>query len=574
MQWPRNLSIKRKLTLVIALTSTMALLLAAVAAVGYEFAHFRHERVLDLTAQAEIISANSATALSHRDPNAASQILSALQTQHEVVSGRIFDRAGRLFAEYVRPDATALPISPPTQTEGYRFEGSHVLFYHAIILDGRTIGTLVLRSDLRELKGRFIVGTSILVVAMLASLLVALLVAARLQRIISDPVLNLARVAREVAGKKDYSLRVAGQSNDEIGLLMKCFNEMVAQIQARDNDLQASELRFRQLAETIREVFWISDLPKKQIIYVSPGYEEIWGRSCASLYANAQDWRAAIHAEDRERVLHAAVTRQVSGQYDEEYRIVRPDGSIRWIRDRAFPVRDEAGQVYRIVGIAEDITGRKELERRLLEVTDREQARVGQDLHDGLCQQLVGAAFVATLLKEDLATQSQNEAQRAAKIATLLNDAINQARNLARGLYPIKLETEGLLAALLELATNVTNQSKIACEVECPQPVSITDRAAATHLYRIAQEAVNNAVRHACARRIVIHLGHEDGDACLSVSDDGIGPPAETAASRGMGIRIMNYRSSMIGGALAIGPGARGGTIVSCIFDLKSLKES
>ena len=124
--------------------------------------------------------------------------------------------------------------------------------------------------------------------------------------------------------------------------------------------LQESEERFRQLVEIIREVFWLTDLEKKDILYISPGYEAIWGRSCASLYAAPQNWLEAIHPEDRSRVAEAAHTKQVSGDYDEEYRIVRPDGSIRWIRDRAFPVKNDAGKVYRLAGIAEDITEQKE----------------------------------------------------------------------------------------------------------------------------------------------------------------------------------------------------------------------
>ena len=128
---------------------------------------------------------------------------------------------------------------------------------------------------------------------------------------------------------------------------------------------RASEERFRQLADNIREVFWMSDLAKSQIIYVSPGYEEIWGRSCQSLYDSPRDWVDAIHPDDRSRVLDAALTKQISGQYDEVYRIVRSDGAIRWIQDRGFPVRDDSGKVYRIVGIAEDITRRKAAEEAL-----------------------------------------------------------------------------------------------------------------------------------------------------------------------------------------------------------------
>ena len=96
----------------------------------------------------------------------------------------------------------------------------------------------------------------------------------------------------------------------------------------------------------------MTDPEKNQVLYVSPAYEEVWGRPCESLYASPRNWLEAIHCEDRERVLQAMLTKQISGQYDETYRIVRPDGSIRWIQDRAFPIRDEAGKVYRIAGSA------------------------------------------------------------------------------------------------------------------------------------------------------------------------------------------------------------------------------
>ncbi len=124
--------------------------------------------------------------------------------------------------------------------------------------------------------------------------------------------------------------------------------------------LRESEELLRQVTENIKEVFWISDPEKTRILYISSAYEEIWGRSCHSLRASPRSWLDAIHPDDRARVLDAALTKQVSGRYNEEYRIVRPDGSIRWIHDRAFPVRDASGNVYRIAGIAEDITNQKQ----------------------------------------------------------------------------------------------------------------------------------------------------------------------------------------------------------------------
>jgi len=129
--------------------------------------------------------------------------------------------------------------------------------------------------------------------------------------------------------------------------------------------LRESEAKFRELAGHIDEVFWITNAAKNQMLYVSPGYEKVWGNTCESLYRSPETWMDAIHPEDRERVLHAAMTRQQNGTYDEEYRIIRPDKSIRWIRDRAFPVRNEVGQVERVLGVARDITERKALEEDL-----------------------------------------------------------------------------------------------------------------------------------------------------------------------------------------------------------------
>jgi len=128
--------------------------------------------------------------------------------------------------------------------------------------------------------------------------------------------------------------------------------------------LARSEERFRQMAESIDEVFWLTDVRKNQILYVSPAFESIWGRTCASLYLAPRQWVETIHPDDRRRVLEAAM-RQEHGDYDEQYRVIRPDGSIRFIRDRAFPVHDADGRVYRIAGVARDVTERRSYEDRI-----------------------------------------------------------------------------------------------------------------------------------------------------------------------------------------------------------------
>jgi PAS domain S-box-containing protein len=140
--------------------------------------------------------------------------------------------------------------------------------------------------------------------------------------------------------------------------------------------LRESEERFRQIAETIDEVFWVTSPDKNSMLYVSPAYEKIWGRPCADLYANPRNWLAAIHPDDRDQVIHAALTRQADGTYDETYRIVRPDGSERWIRDRAFPIQDDPGRVTRIVGLASDVTDRKHFEDEIRSLSEHLEARV------------------------------------------------------------------------------------------------------------------------------------------------------------------------------------------------------
>ncbi len=172
----------------------------------------------------------------------------------------------------------------------------------------------------------------------------------------------------DVLGVMEFFSRIIQPPDEELLQMLASIGSQIGQFMVRkqaEESLRETKERFRQLAEHIREVFWMTDPEKNQIIYISPGYEDTWGRSRGSLIQAPRSWLEAIHPDDRNRVQQAALSKQVTGDYDEEYRIIRPDGTLRWIQDRGFPIRDGSGRVYRIAGIAEDITERKEAQEGL-----------------------------------------------------------------------------------------------------------------------------------------------------------------------------------------------------------------
>jgi signal transduction histidine kinase len=218
----------------------------------------------------------------------------------------------------------------------------------------------------------------------------------------------------------------------------------------------------------------------------------------------------------------------------------------------------------RTVDLRREMSERERLEKEILEVSEREQRRIGRDLHDSLCQHFTGTALACRVLEEKLAARSLPEALQMENIVNLVEDGIGMARSLARGISPVEMEVEGLVAAFQVLATNISKLANVRCVFENDSPVLIRDAATATHLYRITQEAVTNAMRHGKAGRIDISLTNRNGEIMLSIEDDGVGLPDSWGTSPGLGTRIMAHRASMIGGRFSIEPNATGGTLVRC----------
>ncbi|MDH4027961.1 MAG: HAMP domain-containing protein [Nitrospirota bacterium] len=221
-----------------------------------------------------------------------------------------------------------------------------------------------------------------------------------------------------------------------------------------------------------------------------------------------------------------------------------------------------------------EIAERKLLEKKLLEAEERERERIGRDLHDDLGQLFTGLAFKCLGLKNRLEASSGQEAGDAAEIMSIADNAKVRLRHLVRGLVPVDTGREGLQAALAELARNITMMSDVSCEFSSREQLSLNDKTVVLNLYRIAQEAVSNAVRHAGAGHVDISLDKEGDRGILVVADDGRGIDDAPGRQDGMGIRTMRYRANLIGAELDIRRGSHGGTVVACSFVDKIASDS
>ncbi len=320
------------------------------------------------------------------------------------------------------------------------------------------------------------------------------------------------------------------------------------------------------IVESSEDAIFVRTL-EGDIIAWNAGAERMFGYAAEE--ALGKSVSILIPGDRREEVSHinAKIKQGERMEHYETVRLTRDGGQI-YVSLTNSPIRVGRGMVTAVSTIARDITKRKQLELEILEINETLQRRVGQDLHDGLNQELRGIAYLSHALEQTLREKCLPEAQDATRITDLLQRAVSQARDLSRGLAPLRLEADGLMAALNELAASTKSIYGIPCSFLCPKAVLVSHRSTAIHLYRIAQEGVHNAIKHAGPKRIVIELTRAGASLKLSVIDDGKGLPANLAKCTGMGLKIMEYRASTIGGVLKVERAVAGGTLVSCLLPI------
>ena len=336
-------------------------------------------------------------------------------------------------------------------------------------------------------------------------------------------------------------------------------------LQAEMAERQRGELARAQLAaivESSLDAIVGEDL-KGRITNSNSATERIFGYSASELLG--RPFESLIQEGFRKRY-HQIRGRLMLEELVEPFETegLRKGGATFELSMTVSPVRDAKGEVVGTSTIARDISRRKELETEIVKISEREQQRIAQDLHEGLSQQLAGISCLSNTLVGKLAERGGAEGELAAKISRLLDRAVAQSRDLAHGLQPVAPEPNGLMTVLDELADHVSDLFGIQCRFECPQPVLLKDNSVATHLYRIAQEAVTNAVRHGKATRIEVSLRAAPQEIMLAVRNDGARFKKSRQRRAGMGLGIMSYRAGKIGGHVVVQPGANGGAEVIC----------
>ena len=366
---------------------------------------------------------------------------------------------------------------------------------------------------------------------------------------------------------------------------------------------------YETLVHSVEGIVWEANAYDSQFTFVSQQAWRLLGYPAGRWLGNGNFWKNHLHAKDREWVLKfraQAIARKKDCVL--EYRMIRADRRIVWLRDSLSVSQDARGQL-KLRGIMVNITERKEaeealrrvyddlevrikertaeltasnvellreigerkrLEKELVEISETERRRIGQNLHDDLGQLLTGIAFMTQSLAEKLAEGSVPEVSDAAKIQALVNQSLRHTRVLSRGLTSAELDETDLAASLQALARHVGGLFEASCRFRSEGTIPPVSEGVARQLFYIAQEAATNAIKHGRPRQVWIVLAGLPDRLSLTIRNDGVAFSGVSAANTGMGLRIMNYRARIIGAAFEVGTDRESGTVVHCAVPIKS----
>jgi len=338
-----------------------------------------------------------------------------------------------------------------------------------------------------------------------------------------------------------------------------------------ERELEAQRTLLEALIDTIPDSIYAVDRDEKLLLANRALLDGIGKSAREVIGRRLRDFLDITRAPDRRGSEDNYLMNRSTTVANREQLVRNSTGDVRWHSTTKALLRGpDSRQVTGLVSVSRDVTNRRMLEEELSEISNREQRRIGSDLHDGLGQELTGLSLMLKGIETAIERDAPQFTSQVVRIRQVLTQAIESTRALARGLSPVNLERGGLPAALEHLARQFQAMYGLKCEYHSSlRPDVSIDETSATHLYRIAQEAMANAAKHAGAQSLRVSLSNSENGLMLQIADNGRGiPPAMPAEPTGMGLKLMEYRARMIGGEIGIAAGENGGTVVSCVFPL------
>jgi PAS domain S-box-containing protein len=534
----RDRPIKQKLVITTMVTTTVALLVAGLGVVITDYVLYRDYVQRDLSSLARIIADNSTAALAFNDPDSAAQTLAALRARTHIAGACIYRAGGSVFARY-SPD-TAFTCPPPEPDASTRFAGAFLVLGQPIMLSGRRIGSLTLFFDMAEINGRVRLYGGTVLVVLLGTFVLAFFLSSWLRSVIARPISQLVSATTSVSQTGDYSIRAEKQSADELGVLVDRFNEMLAGIQSRDEDLKKALVdREVALAEVEKQrerfEFMAESMPQK-IFTASPTGESLylnrlWVDFTGLPYQQLKDWGWVqfIHPEDLEESLQAwrhAIETGEPLQLTNRFR--RADGVYRWHLNRARAMRNAQGEITLWVGSSTEIQEQKEAEEELRRANEDLQQfaySASHDLQEPIRNVAVYSEIVARRYQNVLDAEGRRflEFMREGgrRLAALVNDLLAYTRASMAELSAVPVSASQALDKALAGLAEAIRESRADITSDPLPDVHMSD----AHLQQIFQNLIGNALKYKNEDTPRVHISavNRGGQWCFAVKDNGIG---------------------------------------------------
>jgi len=520
----RDIPIRHKLVIILMVTTTAALLTTGSVIVLTDLLLFRGYLQRDLAALARIIADNSTAALSFNDPKTAEEILGALRARPHVVKACIYRLDGSVLARY--PHAGASECPPADAQEGIRFARESVNVSQPIMLENRQIGTLRLRYDLGEIPERIRLYGGTVFGVLLISAVLAFLLSGRLRASISTPISQLVQATRSVSETGDYSTRAEKLSGDELGVLVDRFNEMLAGIQSRDDELRRERERFQFMAESMPQKIFTAT-PEGSVDYFNRQWMEFTGLP----FEQMKDWQwtRLVHADDVEANLegwrHAIETGE---PFIIEHRFRRADGKFRWHLSRAHAMRDTAGNISMWIGSSTEIHEQKEKEEALRRANDDLQQfaySASHDLQEPIRNVAVYSEIVARRYRGKLDAEGEQFLgflrEGGTRLATLVNDLLAYTRAGTAELNEAPVDSSAVLNHSLSSLAEALRESNAQITFDALPQVYMGE----AHLQQVFQNLIANAIKYRGDDPPRVHITATAQASVwrFSVRDNGIG---------------------------------------------------